>query len=145
MWWIFIRKSWLWIDRSMRKSYLVNVNHSDLTLSVMGYLTMIFSWGGLKDPQPKTGLNLVQSLCQSNHVTRSLSWPITRKMRGLALKMKKIWAFHFLRKSLNPSSLLRKSWEGKILKRPPPTTTTNSAAGIHRSFCSWKLAYIYQF
>ena len=33
----------------------------------------IFMGGGLKDPQPKTGLNLVQSLCQSYHVTRSLA------------------------------------------------------------------------
>ena len=41
-------------------------HHQDLapplTLSVMGYLTVIFSWGGgLKDPQPKTGLSLVRS------------------------------------------------------------------------------------
>ena len=28
---------------------------------------------------------------------------------------------------------------------PPPTTTTNSAAALHRSLCSWKLAYVQQF
>ena len=30
-----------------------------------------------------------------------MSRPITQKMRSLAFKMKKLWAFHFLRKSLN--------------------------------------------
>ena len=94
-----------------------------LTLSVMGYLTVIISWGGgLKDPQPKTGLNLVQSLCQSYHVTRSLAWPITQKMRSLALKMKKLWAFHFLRKSWNLQEsvkFIKEKLGGAIFKTPP--------------------------
>ena len=93
-----------------------------LTLSVMGYLTVIFSWGGLKDPQPKTGLILVQSLCQLNHVTRSLAWPITQKMRSLALKMKKLWAFIFLRKSWNLQEsvkFIKEKLGGAIFKTPP--------------------------
>ena len=91
----------------MFKTYIINM--CKLILSVMGYLTMIFSW----IPQPNTGFNLVWSLWQSYHATRSLAWPITQKMKSLALKMKKIRAFHFLKKSLIVQKSV-KFYKGKV-------------------------------
>ena len=89
------------------------MDYLPFTLSVMGFLNVIFSWGGLKDPQPKTGLSFVRSSWQSYHVTRSLTWPITQKMRSLALKMKKIMSISFFEEILE-FTRIRQVYKGKV-------------------------------
>ena len=106
---------------------------------------VIFIGGGLKDLQPKTGLNLVRSLWQSYHVTMSLAWPIAQKKRSLALKMRKIWAFHFLKKSLNIQKSVKfikeKLW-GAIFKTLPFGALCTNLTQSFLKFCNYKVGKV---
>ena len=66
-----------------------------------------FLGGGLKDPQPSTGPTHVRFLWKSHHLIRSLSWLTVQKGEWISSKMRKIWGFEFLQKSLK----LRKSFK----------------------------------
>ena len=95
-------------------------NH--LTLSVLGYWDVIDSWGGLKDPQPSTGLTPVRFLRKSHHLIRSFSWVTVQKMEWISSKMRKIWGFEFLDKSLKLRKFfkfIKEKSGGAILKVLP--------------------------
>ena len=97
-----------------------------------------FLGGGLKDPQPSTGLTPVRFLRKSHHLIRSLSWVTVQKMEWISSKMRKIWGFEFLDKSLKLRKFfkfIKEKSGGAILKVPPFCARCTDFAQIFFKSC----------
>ena len=97
-----------------------------------------FLGGGLKDPQPHTRLTPVRFLRKSHHLIRSLSWVTVQKMEWISSKMRKIWGFEFLDKSLKLRKFfkfIKEKSGGAILKVPPFCARCTDFAQIFFKSC----------